>query len=426
MLVDDIILDGHGSRTDLGDVDSLAASIERVGLLHPIVVDADGRLVAGERRLEACRRLGKRRVPVTVVDNLTELADILIARRDENACRKPLTPSEAVALGRIMEPLAKADAAKRVGGRPSRKQPQTEGKLPSVLQGRVRDALGVALGMSGRSYEKARAVVSAAEEDPEAFGNLVAEMDRAGKVDHAYKLLRRVQQRREAIRRAEASPVLPEGIHVTHGDFAEQIKELPDNSVSLIFCDPPYDSASDPLPIYEKLAQEGARVLVPGGSLMCYAERFVLFDVQPLMRKHLTYWWLCGVRHTGKRTMLRVYRVVVNMKMLLWFTRGHRRRDTHPIADLVDSTPPDKGLHPWAQSTTEAGYFIEHLTQPGELVADPFCGSGTTLIAGAKLGRRAWGCESDLERYQFAIARLGAEAENEGSASATAVALSAG
>ena len=47
-------------RKSLGDIDTLAASIKEVGLLHPIVVRPDGRLIAGERRLVACKRLAGR------------------------------------------------------------------------------------------------------------------------------------------------------------------------------------------------------------------------------------------------------------------------------------------------------------------------------------------------------------------------------
>ena len=45
-------------RKDLGDIDSLAQSINEIGLLHPVVITADGRLIAGQRRLEACKSLG--------------------------------------------------------------------------------------------------------------------------------------------------------------------------------------------------------------------------------------------------------------------------------------------------------------------------------------------------------------------------------
>ena len=38
-------------------------------------------------------------------------------------------------------------------------------------------------------------------------------------------------------------------------------------------------------------------------------------------------------------------------------------------------------------------FFIERLTQPGDIVYDPFLGRGTTLIEAALMGRHAWGCD---------------------------------
>jgi ParB family chromosome partitioning protein len=55
-------------RKDMGDLASLAASIKARGLYHPIVISSDGLLLAGERRLEACKLLGWERVPVTVIE----------------------------------------------------------------------------------------------------------------------------------------------------------------------------------------------------------------------------------------------------------------------------------------------------------------------------------------------------------------------
>src|ERR1035437_3651123 len=59
---------GFRYRKDLGGLWSLADSISEVGLLHPVVVTPEGRLIAGQRRLGACRLLGWPEVPVTVVD----------------------------------------------------------------------------------------------------------------------------------------------------------------------------------------------------------------------------------------------------------------------------------------------------------------------------------------------------------------------
>ena len=55
---------GYRHRRDLGDDDDiawLASSITDIGLLHPITVDENRRLLAGARRLTACKKLGWRR-----------------------------------------------------------------------------------------------------------------------------------------------------------------------------------------------------------------------------------------------------------------------------------------------------------------------------------------------------------------------------
>ena len=63
----DAIHVGERHRRDLGDIDALAANIQRVGLLQPIVVTPDGFLLCGERRLRAAKLLGWKMIPVTIV-----------------------------------------------------------------------------------------------------------------------------------------------------------------------------------------------------------------------------------------------------------------------------------------------------------------------------------------------------------------------
>jgi hypothetical protein len=58
---------GSRHRRDLGDIAALAESIEAIGLLHPVTVDTGGNLLAGTRRLEACKRLGWTNIPVRFV-----------------------------------------------------------------------------------------------------------------------------------------------------------------------------------------------------------------------------------------------------------------------------------------------------------------------------------------------------------------------
>ena len=55
-------------RKDMGDLNALAASIKAVGLLHPIGVTPDLRLVFGERRLRAFELLKRTDIPARIID----------------------------------------------------------------------------------------------------------------------------------------------------------------------------------------------------------------------------------------------------------------------------------------------------------------------------------------------------------------------
>ena len=77
---------------DEAKVAELANSIRTLGLLNPVTVAEDGRLLAGRHRLEACRRLGLDEIPVTVLPLSglqAELAEI-----DENLIRNELSHLE--------------------------------------------------------------------------------------------------------------------------------------------------------------------------------------------------------------------------------------------------------------------------------------------------------------------------------------------
>jgi ParB family chromosome partitioning protein len=191
------IREGDRYRKEMGDIDALAESIRTLGLLQPPVIVKDTttavpswRLVAGARRLAAVRKLGWSSVQAVVVDNLHDALAFLRAERDENICRKDFTPSEAVAIGKALEELERAQARERqaqAGPAEGKGRKTTgSGKLPEAVAGRTRDKVAEAVGLSGRTYEKAKKVVEAAEADP-AAAPLVEEMDRTGKVDPAYQ-----------------------------------------------------------------------------------------------------------------------------------------------------------------------------------------------------------------------------------------------
>jgi len=187
------------------------------------------------------------------------------------------------------------------------------------------------------------------------------------------------------------------------GDFIQACSSIADSSIDLIFTDPPYDDES--VWMYEPLATIAARILKPGGSLITYAGHHALPAVLPLMTPYLRFWWTLAVHHNGSAARLPGKWVFVHWKPLLWFVKGSRRRDEF-VADFVESHQPDKNLHDWEQDVSEASYYIEHLTRPGEMVLDPFCGSGTTCVAALQLSRRTLGIEVEEGRAQVARRRV--------------------
>ena len=56
-------------RKDIGKLDGLAESIRQIGLLHPIIITEDLKLVAGHRRLLACKTILKwKKIDATVIE----------------------------------------------------------------------------------------------------------------------------------------------------------------------------------------------------------------------------------------------------------------------------------------------------------------------------------------------------------------------
>lgn len=104
---------GSRHRAELGDLDELAASIDRDGLLQPITITPDGVLVCGARRLAAIKQLGWRKVNVWVRSGISDRLGHLLAEQDDNVLHKPLTQTEAAALYRELKTLMAEDATRR-------------------------------------------------------------------------------------------------------------------------------------------------------------------------------------------------------------------------------------------------------------------------------------------------------------------------
>lgn len=188
------VIIGSRIRRELGDVSTLAESISEVGLLHPIVVTREGRLVAGRRRLAACTKLGWTTVPVRVVD----LADIRHAEAAENGERKALTASEMYEMASTLIDAERENAKTRQGAR-------TDLSGRDAEFGRVRDRVGRFLGVSGRTVSKLLALGEAAKRG-DTWAGFLAEADSTGSIDGAFRKLR---DREDDEREEPSAPIVP-------------------------------------------------------------------------------------------------------------------------------------------------------------------------------------------------------------------------
>lgn len=192
MRIDDIRV-GDRVRKDMGDINALADSIKTHGLIHPPAVTSDGRLIAGHRRIQACIHLGMTDIPVRVID----VANLFAAERDENEVRKAFTPSEAVAIARVIEDQIKAGSAARRSAASKARWAKQRGEEVEHRDSRsitpvdsCRSA-AAAVGMADQRYRQAKEVVEAAEQDAAQFGDIAETMDTTGNVMSAHRELQR-------------------------------------------------------------------------------------------------------------------------------------------------------------------------------------------------------------------------------------------
>jgi ParB family chromosome partitioning protein len=158
------IVVGDRFRRDLGDIEALAGSIERLGLLQPIGVTPEHRLVFGRRRLEVFRYLGRTTIPARVVD----VPSIMAGEYAENEMRKAFTVSERVAIGEAVE--------RELGNRQGRRTDRLPGEVPEVPRGtETRRAAAERAGFGNETtYRQAKALVAEAPD-------LAAHVDAGGR-----------------------------------------------------------------------------------------------------------------------------------------------------------------------------------------------------------------------------------------------------
>ncbi|WP_276914021.1 ParB N-terminal domain-containing protein [Aneurinibacillus aneurinilyticus] len=145
-------------RKDFGNIEELADDIKENGLINPPVVTPDLQLIAGERRLRACKHLGWEQIEVRVM-TVRDYEHQLKMEISENENRKEFTFSERVDWARRLERVEKEKARERQGERTDIKE-----NFPESEHGQTRDIVAEQSGFgSGKQYEKAKYIAENAD-----------------------------------------------------------------------------------------------------------------------------------------------------------------------------------------------------------------------------------------------------------------------
>jgi hypothetical protein len=189
--------------------------------------------------------------------------------------------------------------------------------------------------------------------------------------------------------------VTVEGLDLRAGDFRDVLGDIEPGTVALVLTDPPYPA--EYLPLWSDMAKFATVALVDGGSLIAYCGQSILPEGLYLLGEHLRYWWTIALLHQHGTAMIPGKWVSAGWKPLLWFVKNGRRNRTM-LADRIDGTAPRKTLPTgdtgdWAQGVEELAPIISALTAPGDLIVDPFAGSGTVGLAAERFHRRFVGAD---------------------------------
>ncbi len=230
---------------------------------------------------------------------------------------------------------------------------------------------------------------------------------------------------------------------IAQADAFDYLAALPDGSVDAVLTDPPYLTtalAFDQQTIdWARLIGECLRVVKPSGAVVMFAAMRTAVAMISAAPKYYRYDWVwvkTGV--TGfldaKRKPLRQHEHV-----LVWSVRaaryfpvmgvgeaysvnrgggaGHYNGNNRVSATYGEERYPTSILnfktsdiynsqHPTQKPLDLMAYLIRTYTRAGEVVLDPFLGSGTTAVAARNLGRRYLGCDLSAEYLDIAHARL--------------------
>jgi site-specific DNA-methyltransferase (adenine-specific) len=214
---------------------------------------------------------------------------------------------------------------------------------------------------------------------------------------------------------------------LTRGDAVGWLRTLPDESIDLVITDPPYESLEKhraigtttrlkhskassndwfeifPNARFPELFAEVYRVLKRNTHFYLYCDPETMFVAKPLAEAAGFKFWKPIV--WDKRKIGMGYHYRARYECILFFEKGKRKLNDLGTADIIEH-PRINGGYPAEKPPQVSSVLVEQSTQPGELVIDPFMGSGSTGVAAISNGRHFMGNDLCAEAIDITRARL--------------------
>jgi DNA modification methylase len=202
---------------------------------------------------------------------------------------------------------------------------------------------------------------------------------------------------------------------VLHGNCIEKMHEMPANSIDFILTDPPYlvnyrdrdgrtiqnDTYADWL---RPAMREAYRTLKQNRLMLC-------FYGWTKVDEFFAAWKDAGFQPVGHIVFRKTYSsksrfLSYRHEQAYLLAKGRPPLPKQPVADVIDMPYSGNKLHPTQKPVEPLAQLIRSFTLPGELVLDPFAGSGSSCAAASLTGRRYIGVEMDDAYFQQASERM--------------------
>lgn len=220
---------------------------------------------------------------------------------------------------------------------------------------------------------------------------------------------------------ADARPGQPTW-SLASADAVEWLRSLPAGSVDLLITDPAYESlekhrargtttrlkkskasSNEWFPIFPNarfadLFAEAYRVLAKNAHLYVFCDHETAFIAKPIGEAAGFKFWKPLVFDKERIGMGYHYRA--RYEFILFFEKGKRRLHDLGIADVIRCQRVVGG-YPTEKPVAVSEVLVQQSSDPGQVVVDPFSGSGSTGVAALKLGRSFAGC--DVSEHAIAL-----------------------